>query len=128
MVARTRLRVRFFVKCLSCFSTNCFSETQLKRRSHLQIAHLKRQSLNTYLFQKCFAKKLLGKIKRTFCTEHCLAYELNKQKTANVRELLRNANLSYLAQFLKVSDEVDASSRAQMTNNAYHVPSALHEV
>jgi len=83
----------------------------------------------TYLYEKCFAKKLQGKIKRTVCTQYSLAYELNKQKTANVCELLRNANLSYMPEFLKVSlDEVDASSRAQMTNNAYHVPSALCEV
>jgi hypothetical protein len=64
-----------------------------------------------------------------FCTQYSLAHEINKQKTANVRELLRNANLPYLAEFLKVSlEEVDASSRAQTTNNAYHVPFPLHEV
>ena len=40
-----------------------------------------------------------------------------------MRELLCNANLSYWAEFLKVSlDEVDASSHAQMTNNAYQCP------
>jgi len=75
--------------------------------------HLKRQSLNIYLYEKCFAKKSQGKIKIMFCTQYSLAYEINKQKTVNVRELLCNDNLSHLAEFLEVSlDEVDASSRA----------------
>jgi hypothetical protein len=64
MVAPTRLRVRFYAKYLSYFSTNLFSETQLKRRPRLQTVHLKRQSLNIYLYVKCFAKKLQGKNKK----------------------------------------------------------------
>ena len=68
--------------------------------------------------------------KRMFCSKYFLAYEINKQKTASLCKLLRNANLSYEAEFLKsvIRRGGDASSRAQMTNNAYHVPYALHEI
>lgn len=45
-----------------------------------------------------------------------------------MHKLLRNANVSYVAKFLEVSlDQVDADSRAEITNNAYHAPYALNK-